>query len=198
MVGHAVISQKVRRPLVGGLSRERLLLPLTGPGSAGVAVLIAPAGCGKTTLLAQAASATAGFTGWYRAERSDASETALVRHLATALSASTGSVATVDELLRELDRRFGTETLLVVDDAHELAGTPAEAALGRLVALRPPWLRIFIGCRRRPTLHLSRLQVADQVCDLDQEDLRFRAWEVERLFRDVYGEPLAPESAAAL
>jgi ATP/maltotriose-dependent transcriptional regulator MalT len=33
---------------------------------------------------------------------------------------------------------------------------------------------------------------------LDGEDLRFRSWEVEQLFRAVYAAPLSPEAAAAL
>ena len=33
---------------------------------------------------------------------------------------------------------------------------------------------------------------------IDAQDLQFRPWEVERLFREIYGQPLRPEDAAAL
>ena len=40
--------------------------------------------------------------------------------------------------------------------------------------------------------------VSGELVELDSEALRFRSWEVEELFRVVYGEPLSPEGAAAL
>jgi ATP/maltotriose-dependent transcriptional regulator MalT len=33
---------------------------------------------------------------------------------------------------------------------------------------------------------------------VDADDLRFRSWEVERLFREIYHQPLPPEDAATL
>jgi DNA-binding SARP family transcriptional activator len=86
----------------------------------------------------------------------------------------------------------------VVDDLHALAGTRAENALERLVALRPRTVRMLLGSRRPPALNTSRLLVSGELCQLDSEDLRFRSWEVEELFRAVYRLPLSPESAAAL
>jgi DNA-binding SARP family transcriptional activator len=201
MASDAVVSRKVRRPPPSGLRRGRLLSALIGAGSADVTVLIAPAGCGKTTLLAQAAATIDAPAAWYRVEPDDTSEAALVRHVATALGracAASLPATTVDELLDQLEQWPDERVLLVVDDVQEVAGTPADRALGRLVALRPPWLRMLLASRRRPTFNVSRMQVADDLHHLDDDDLRFRSWEVERLFRDVYGEPLPPESAAAL
>ena len=40
--------------------------------------------------------------------------------------------------------------------------------------------------------------VSGELAQLDAEDLRFRSWEVEELFRAVYAQPLSPETAAAL
>lgn len=201
MSSGAVVSRKVRRPPPSGLRRARLLNALIGAGSADVTVLVAPAGCGKTTLLAQAAATVDAPAAWYRAEPADTSEAALVRHVATALGRACAAAlpaTTVDHLLDQLERWPGERVLLVVDDVQEIAGTPAAGALGRLVALRPPWLRILLGSRRRPTFNVSRMQVAEGLHHLDDDDLRFRSWEVERLFRDVYDEPLPPEAAAAL
>src|SRR3954454_19362771 len=154
MVSPAVVSQKVRRPLSAGLWRDGVLKRITGPDAAQVTVLIPPAGCGKTTVLAQAASSATGPAGWYSAEPGDGSEAALARHVATALPelfhAGAGETATtVDGLLCRLDRWSGAQALLVIDDVHELAGTAAERALARLMALGPPRLRILLGSRRR-------------------------------------------------
>jgi ATP/maltotriose-dependent transcriptional regulator MalT/DNA-binding SARP family transcriptional activator len=197
-----VVAEKVRRPRPAGLRRSCLLEPLLGPRGHRLALVAAPAGCGKTTLLAQAATAAGLPVGWYRAGSGEVSEAAAVRHLATALrdvlGPAAGSATDTDELLRHLDAWPGAEALLVVDDLHEIAGTAAEQALGRLLQLCPPRLRILLGSRRRPAVNLSRLQVDGALLEVDGDDLRFRSWEVERLFRDVYAEPLPPEAAAAL
>jgi DNA-binding SARP family transcriptional activator len=52
--------------------------------------------------------------------------------------------------------------------------------------------------RRAPGFNLSRLRVSGDLFELGPEDLRFRSWEVERLFLDFYGEPLRPDELAEL
>jgi DNA-binding SARP family transcriptional activator len=42
------------------------------------------------------------------------------------------------------------------------------------------------------------LRVAGHLLELRPDDLRFRTWEVERLFRDVYGDPMPPVELARL
>ena len=87
---------------------------------------------------------------------------------------------------------------LIVDDVHELAGSPAEAALERFLEFRPRHLRLLLGSRRPLALNTPRLIVSGDLLELDSDDLRFRSWEVEELFRSVYRQPLSPEAAAAL
>ncbi len=197
-----VLTQKVRCPAPVGLRRQRLLGPLLDGSSPPLVLVVAPGGCGKTTLLAQAAALSAIPVGWYRTDARDTSETAFVSHLASALravrSVDAGQVTTIDELLTLLDEDPGGEALLVVDDVHELTGSPAERSLRRFLDLRPPWLRILLAGRRRPAVNLPRLQVSCGLLEVDADDLRFRTWEVERLFSDLYAEPLPPEAAAAL
>jgi DNA-binding SARP family transcriptional activator len=66
------------------------------------------------------------------------------------------------------------------------------------VLFRPRGVRILLGSRRPPALNITRLLVSGELYQLDGEDLRFRSWEVEELFRVVYDRPLSPEAAAAL
>src|SRR5205807_5764809 len=54
------------------------------------------------------------------------------------------------------------------------------------------------GSRAVPGFNLSRLRVSGALLEIGSEDLRFRSWEVERLFRDFYQEPLPPEELAEL
>src|SRR5690606_37134210 len=97
----------------------------------------------------------------YRAERADGDEAALVRHLVAATGDVVPGAATVDDLLAALDD--GAARLLVVDDVHQLAGTPAERALGRLLALRPERLAVVHASRTEPDVNLPGLRVAGQV-----------------------------------
>jgi DNA-binding SARP family transcriptional activator len=115
-----------------------------------------------------------------------------------ALGADLGAPTTAAELASSLDGTPGRPALLVLDDAHELEGSPAELELSELLRLRPRHVRIAVGTRRPLSTNTPRLMVSGELVELDTEALRFRSWEVEELFRVVYGEPLSPEGAAAL
>ena len=62
----------------------------------------------------------------------------------------------------------------------------------------PDGVRVLAATRRRPDINLPRLLVAGDLLELHPDDLRFRSWEVEELFRDIYGEPLPPGDLAVL
>src|SRR5205807_10361636 len=79
-----------------------------------------------------------------------------------------------------------------------LEDSPAELALERLIDYAPPSITFLIGSRALPGFNLSRLRVSGALLEIGSEDLRFRSWEVERLFRDFYREPLPPEELAEL
>jgi DNA-binding SARP family transcriptional activator len=97
-----------------------------------------------------------------------------------------------------LERALERRTLLLLDDFHILHGTPAEHACERLIEHSPKLLTLLLASRSRPCFNLSRLRVSSALVEIGPDDLRFRSWEVERLFRDVYREPLPPEALAEL
>lgn len=166
-------------------------------------LVTAPAGAGKTTSLVHFARACGRPHGWYRAEPTDGEPARMLAHLRRALDgvvehrlddwpdagAAVRSLATVDGRRR---------TLLFVDDLHELCGTRAEDALEHLVRNLPPWLSIVAATRRTPDCNLPELLVSEVVVELADDVLRWRPWEVERLFRDFHRLPLRPEEAARL
>ena len=208
-----IFLEKVRRPDPRGLARDRLEQRLLASDSPPLGLVVGPPGSGKTTLLSRVAAAAAarsaeqgGVAAWYRATEEDGDEPALVSHLAHAIGTAlsdqgvidAGEVGSIDVFVSALERLGDRPILVVVDDLHALAGTRAESALERFVALRPRTVRILLASRRPPALNTSRLLVSGELCQLDSEDLRFRSWEVEELFRAVYRLPLSPETAAAL
>lgn len=198
----AIAPAKVRAPRVRWLARERLDQLVPQLWTQRLALVVAPAGSGKTTLLAAWAGVAGGPVAWYRAESTDGSEPVLLAHLEAALAAVlpdlAGGWSTVDHAVAELDTRTEPRVLLVVDDLHTLTGTPAEIALERFVDLAPPALAIVAGTRVAPAFNLSRRRVSGELLELSGDDLRFRSWEVERLFRDFYGEALRPDELARL
>jgi len=197
-----VVPAKIRVPATDALPRERLEGRLADLWSHRLGLVVAPAGSGKTTLLARFAASAGVPVAWYRAETWDRDELALVRHLHAALGRAlpglTNGWVRVEDAAEALDGWDGGRALLVVDDLHALEGTPAEAALARFVEYAPPWLAILAGSRIVPDVNVSRLRVSGELLEIDADDLRFRSWEVERLFRDFYGETIPPGDIATL
>jgi DNA-binding SARP family transcriptional activator len=198
----SVVPAKVRVPATDALPRERLEGRLAELWSHRLGLVVAPAGSGKTTLLARFAASAGVPVAWYRAESWDRDEVSLVRHLHAALGRAmpglTNGWQRVEDAAEALEAWDGGRALLVVDDLHALEGTPAEAALARFVEYAPPWLAILAGSRIVPEVNVSRLRVSGELLEIDADDLRFRSWEVERLFRDFYGETIPPGDIATL
>jgi DNA-binding SARP family transcriptional activator len=203
VAAHAsVVQTKVRIPRASSMPLERLDARLDAAWGYRLALVVAPAGSGKTTLLARFAERVDGPVGWYRAEAWDADEDSFLRHLEAALAPQLNGLVTgwssVADAANALDAWQGRRVLLVVDDLHTLEGTPAEAALERLVEYAPPTLTVLAATRVPPRFNLPRLRVSGALLEIGSDELRFRSWEVERLFRDHYQNPLPPEELARL
>jgi DNA-binding SARP family transcriptional activator len=198
----AVVSAKVLIPQVPSLARERVDALLARIWQHRVGLIVAPAGSGKSTLLAGFAASANVPVAWYRAESWDAKTTTLLSHLHSAFTAALGPLPdgwdSVETAARALESWVGRRALLIIDDLHTLEDSPAERTLERLIDYAPPSVTILIGSRALPGFNLSRLRVSGSLLEIGSEDLRFRSWEVERLFRDFYRAPLPPEELAEL
>jgi ATP/maltotriose-dependent transcriptional regulator MalT len=200
-IGGSVLRAKLRVPRVKALPRERLDQLLTKVWNHRLGLVVAPAGSGKTTLLAQFALAANVPVAWYRAEPADSSAQAVVAHLERAMVAALGvkgGWSSIDDAIDAVDGWGGERALIAVDDLHALWGTEAEETLERLLGHLPPGVVMLAATRRAPGFNLSRLRVSDDLVEMGPEELRFRSWEVERLFHDFYNEPLRPDELAEL
>jgi DNA-binding SARP family transcriptional activator len=196
-----ILAAKLRAPRAEALPRERLDDLLSGLWTRRLALIVAPAGSGKTTLLVRFA-ATAGVpVAWYRPETWDGALDVFLGYLQAALRTALGGLpgewTTVEDAAHALQTWPGERVLLVVDDLHTLEGTPAEAALERLMDYVPS-LHLLAASRIQPRFNLPRLRVSGSLLEIGGDDLRFRSWEVERLFRDYYRAPLPPVELATL
>ncbi len=200
--GGAVVPAKVRAPRVRWLPRERLDKLLPQLWAHRLALVVAPAGSGKTTLLAGWAAMSDQPVAWYRAESTDGSEAELVACLEAAFAPAIVDLprgwTSVEDAVAALEAAASTNVLLIVDDLHTLTGSPAEAAFERFIDYAPPTLAVLAGSRTFPPFNLPRRRVSGALLEISVDDLRFRSWEVERLFRDFYDDALRPDELARL
>ncbi len=209
-----VLAEKLRRPYPSPLARprleRRLLDALTGDPGGVLATVVAPAGSGKTSLVAAVAAAAPVPVAWCRLTDDERSEAGLVALLSRAvLDARSGRTGVIPEpghsgavrgiraLLADLDA-LTEPLLLVIDDCAAVAGTPAEKALARLVDLRSPRCSIVLAGRRPIDVNVPRLRLNGSVVEIGGADLALRPSEVGELFATVFREPLPPSAVATL
>lgn len=203
-VERTAVGARFHLPDVRGQVRQRVLESLHHAiENHPLTVLVAPAGSGKTTALVQFASASTRAHVWYRATPTQAPHDDLLAQLERAFRHVVGELpdswdhldAAVDALASVPDP---SPTVLMIDDLHELAGSAAEHTLELLVQDLPPWLRVLVSTRHRPDFNHSALRISGDLVEITEDVLRWRPWEVERLFRDYYRMRLRPEDAARL
>jgi DNA-binding SARP family transcriptional activator len=185
-----------------GLVRARLISRLLDPDAYLVGRVVAPAGSGKSRLLAHVAVSYKGPVAWCGApDPVPRSEQGLVEWLWDGIGPALGWTGVSPQHIQGMVDTLavpGPPVLVMADDVHLVEGSDAEWALADLIGRLPGRVRLLLGSRVSLALDLSRLRVSGQLVEIGPDDLRFRAWEVEELFRDVYREPLIPEEVATL
>jgi len=165
-------------------------------------LVVAPAGAGKTTLLAQFAAAAGCPVAYHCVGGRQTDPGSLLAALAASLAPVVAGIdatwTSVEEAARSLQAAAPERSLLLIDDFHLLEHTGAEGVVEELLAYTPPQLGVVLASRSRPRFNLPRLVVSGALVEIGSDELRFRSWEVERLFVDVYREPLPPEDLAEL
>ncbi|MFJ5548501.1 BTAD domain-containing putative transcriptional regulator [Streptomyces sp. NPDC093225] len=169
--------------------RDRIVPGLIG-GPGPLALLVAPAGYGKTTVLTQAAAAFEGKVLHWHPSRDTRGAPALLGRLGRRLHIAVPSGpaerdggVTVEAVLLAVERH-ADPVLLLVDDVHLVHGSPAELVLEELALLAPANLRLVLAGRRMPALNLARAELAD-TCVLTARELRLGEAEIARAFPDA-------------
>ncbi|MFZ5817906.1 MAG: BTAD domain-containing putative transcriptional regulator [Bacillota bacterium] len=139
-----------------------------------ITLLVAPAGYGKSSLLAEVMRSSPGRFGWHQLTEADRMSDRLLEHLAAALMAPRpwrGGVAALCQWAAEQGRPAG----LVLDGVEQLAGA-AEALnlLGALLSAAPPALRLLLAGRALPEIPgLARLRLSPEVAEIGARELLF-------------------------
>ena len=198
-----------------GVRRPQLEARLDAVPSGGVALLVAPAGSGKSVLIEQWLAARADATACFVAvsERyNDAAvfAGAVLRALAAAgvdtddrlgAMVPTGGESlggTFLELLGDAVRRFPGELLVVVDDAHLLTNASLISELGIAARSLPDNLRLVVSSRWDLPLPVSELRLRGALVELRGHDLDFDADCALALVRAVSGKAVEDDLGAML
>lgn len=194
-----LIPTKIAPPVWMGdqVRRELLLSRLDGALARRLTLVHAPAGYGKTSLLAQWRQRHddgSVLTAWLTLERDDSDPKRFARYVALALSgedarAGEGAPDSADlpprAALSAIVRRIASEprpVVLVLDDFHRAESPALVDFLGSLIRLAPENCRFIVASRDYPMLGQSVLAAEDQLLELAAGDLRFSAREAEALF----------------
>ncbi|HEV2863642.1 MAG TPA: BTAD domain-containing putative transcriptional regulator [Pyrinomonadaceae bacterium] len=201
------------RPASVLLSRPRLTECLQANLSHPVTLVTAPAGSGKTTLVADFVRAHARRFVWYQLDQGDADPLIFLEYLThgirqavpgfgdvtlSYLRQSADEVArsparAVDVLLDEVLREVSQQLVVVLDDYHHLGReTAVHAVLDRLISYLPDVMHVIVVSRDVPPLALSRLRSQDSLAVIDRQELLFTDEETRELFRQVFDLELSP------
>jgi LuxR family transcriptional regulator, maltose regulon positive regulatory protein len=194
------------------VSRPRLTEGLKRAEDAALVLVSAPAGFGKTTLVAAALDEDTGVA-WVSLDARDGDGTRFWTYTLHALEAASPGCASValtlleagnaglDEvvasLLNELSVRPDPLTL-VWDDYHLADTSQIRDTVALLLEHRPPQLQLVISTRADPALPLSRLRARGQLVEFRAADLRFTAEETSLYLNRVHGLGLATGDVEAL
>lgn len=188
------------------LARDRLLDWLKIRIHRRVVLVLAEAGYGKTTLMADFSRRTRIRTFWYRLDRGDRDWVPFLAHIVASIrthlpefgSATDGLIretgttsppldVVLGTLMRELAGLPAEPAAFVLDDFHLVEDAPDIVRIVReLVSRGPERMSIVVVSRQTPDLQLARLRALGEVAELRTDDLRFDTTETSRLFRETY------------
>ena len=197
-----LVASKLCRPLIrpGTVRRSSLIERLVWGDHGPIVSVVAPAGYGKTTLLAQWAESNGQAFAWVSVDEADNDPKVLLSHVAAALHA----VEPIDErvfdalaspgssvpgsVVPRLGRAFSSMTspvVLVLDDVHVLGNSECRAALSVLADHVPAGARLALAGRTEPPLRVARLRAEGKITEIGPDDLSLTCDEASSLLRNV-------------
>ena len=202
-----------RRSLV---ARPRLSERLSRGAESALTLVSAPAGFGKTTLLAEwlaVAAADGRSVAWLSLDQRDNDPALFWTYLVAALNTGApgggaGALSLLQPpqppneaglvaLLNDLDA-ISNDVVLVLDDYHVIDARDVQDAMAFLLEHLPPQIHLVIASRADPPLPLARLRGRGELAEIRAADLRFTPGEAAAYLNEVMGLVLTAADVAAL
>jgi len=198
--------QTVERTRLHDLLRQGCTLPLT--------LVVAPAGWGKSTLVADWLRHDQVAAGWVSLDGGDDDPKRFWRYLllaaAQAAPGAGGAAlrrldAAGSDVLRDVLPTFVNEMTssdaalaLVLDDYHLVTSAQVHESVSTLLDRCPPQLHLVLITRADPPLPLSRLRVRGDLAELRAEHLKFSLDEAREFFGGRLGAQLSEQDVNRL
>lgn len=179
--------------------------------------IVAPAGSGKSTLMAQLHAALTErhmATGWLSLDAQDNDPATFAIYFLSALNSleahfaqdellalKTNPLRDFDALFDRLVRRLSglsARGALFLDDFQHIDDSRILRFLNELIAHLPDTLRLVIASRSKLPLQLARLNVSGGLAEIGQEELNFSGSQIGQFLERYHEIELAPDDIEAL
>ena len=174
----------------------------------------APAGYGKTTLLAEWISQQALPVSWVSLDAQDNELRRFFSYLIASLQNNNIPISenilanlidqhpeTVTEFIAHLVNQLSSHAepiYLALDDYHRITNPEIHQALSYLLENLPPDMHLIVATRSDPLLRLAKLRAQGELCEIRVDDLRFTIEETAEYFNDQMGLGLSSSDIATL
>ena len=160
------------------LERTRLISSLQG-SSCRLRLLVAPAGYGKTVLMADCARRRNQQVVWVSLHGRPMKFHALLQKIGEAIWPGAGPWTEVE--LESALLHISSELWLMLDDFPREVEDGFDAAFGRLLTLHGSMVTWWVSTRRRPACNLPRLMLQGDLMEVGIDALAFSATEIRAL-----------------
>src|SRR6266567_2757528 len=214
-----LLATKLHRPLPRAhlVRRPQLAARLTQGVMGALTLVSAPAGFGKTTLLAQWLAQSGMPVAWLSLEAGDNEPVRFLSYVIAALQTLDPQLGSVALTLLQMPQpaapetvltlltndvashgRDGADFALILDDYHVLDAKAIDQALAFLLEHLPPQMHLVIATREDPALPLARLRARGHLTEVRAADLRFTPSEAAEFLNQGMGLNLSAEDVTAL
>ncbi|HSL45450.1 MAG TPA: LuxR C-terminal-related transcriptional regulator [Anaerolineales bacterium] len=190
--------------------QKQIVQGLQGP----LTLIIAPAGFGKTTLVASSVKACGMPVAWLSLDKNDNQAERFLSYVVAALREADKRIGNeaaqlmagvqqpppevvLTSLVNDLDAASGA-IVLVLDDYQFISSQTVHEEVVFLLQHCPHTLHIVIATRSDPPLHLARLRARGQTVELRTADLSFTEPEAAQFLNEIMGLCLDVRSVTAL
>ncbi len=193
--------------------RSRLVELLEGSSSCRLVFIQAPAGFGKTTLIADWLASSRRPFAWLGIDREELDADAFLARLEAAIEYALCGAAgrkgidagnmplSREGIMLSVSGRMsgaGRPLVLVLDDFHNLHDHEGQELVARLCDLLPAGASIVIASREGIPFPAARLRARGELAEFDRDDLRFTPSEVREFLNRISPARISDEDAAVL
>ena len=211
----SLLSTKLFKPnwRQGLVSRPKLLNKLRNIEDCRLAIISAPAGFGKTTLLSEWVHETHSEVCWVSLNESDNDPIVFWSYVIASIQQAAPSIGdhilpsllvpqsqpiqVITTLLNALSREEN-HIVLIIDDYHLIKSTAIHDVLAFFVEHSPPHVHAVLSTRTIPPLPLARLRARNELIEIEPSDLRFTSKEATFFFNETMQLQLEPDQIQIL